>query len=158
MEGKMKKIGKVALKISFVFYLLALVYLLFLGTRAIFWSDISWIEYIKNSSNFVPFKTITTYILAMFDGSMNMYIPIENLFGNFMMFMPMGIYLPYLFKHLNKFSRFTISMSSLLIVIEVVQVVTRLGSFDIDDFILNMLGAWIGYGVWKTKVVQYLLK
>ncbi|MEI2367960.1 VanZ family protein, partial [Niallia circulans] len=118
----MKKIGKVALKISFVFYLLALVYLLFLGTRAIFWSDISWIEYIKNSSNFVPFKTITTYILAMFDGSMNMYIPIENLFGNFMMFMPMGIYLPYLFKHLNKFSRFTISMSSLLIVIEVVQV------------------------------------
>lgn len=112
----------------------------------------------KNSSNFVPFKTITTYILAIFDGSMNMYIPIENLFGNFMMFMPMGIYLPYLFKHLNKFSRFTISMSFLLIVIEVVQVVTRLGSFDIDDFILNMLGAWIGYGVWKTKVVQYLLK
>lgn len=154
----MKKIVKAVLKISFVFYLLVLVYLLFLGTRTILWSDISWLEYIRNSSNFVPFKTITTYILAMFDSSMNMYIPIENLFGNFMMFMPMGIYLPYLFKHLNKFSRFTISLIIMLIVIEVVQVVTRLGSFDIDDFILNMLGAWIGYGIWKTKAVQYLLK
>ena len=45
-------------------------------------------------------------------------------------------------------------MSILLVVIEVVQVVTRRESFDIDDFILNMLGALIGFGIWKTKFVQ----
>lgn len=67
-RNKMKKILKVVINISFVFYFLALVYLLFLGTRSLLWSNLSLIEYIKNSSNVVPFRTITTYILALFDG------------------------------------------------------------------------------------------
>ena len=29
--------------------------------------------------------------------------------------------------------------------------------FDVDDIILNMLGAIIGYGIWKLKPVQKLL-
>ncbi|MCQ6276803.1 VanZ family protein [Bacillus sp. V3B] len=154
----MKKVIKTVFGISFVFYLLALVVLLFLGSRGYIWTDLSLIEYIKNSSNFVPFKTISTYITAIFDGSMNMDIPIKNLFGNFFMFLPMGIYLPYFIKKINKISVFTISMIILLFAIEVIQVITRRGSFDIDDFILNMVGALIGFGIWKTKVVQKLLK
>ncbi|RKQ33239.1 VanZ family protein [Oceanobacillus halophilus] len=149
---------KILINISFVIYLLALIVLLFLGSRGFLWSDLSLIEYIKNSSNFVPFKTISTYITAMFDGSMNMDIPIKNLFGNLIMFLPMGIYLPYFLKRINKVSGFTISMIILLFVIEVIQLVTRRGSFDIDDFILNMVGALVGFGIWKTKFIQKLLK
>jgi len=153
----MKKAIKIVLNISFVFYLFALVVLLFLGSRGFLWSGITMIEYLKNSSNFVPLKTINTYIGALFDGSMNIDIPIKNLFGNLFMFLPAGIYLPYYIRKINKISVFIISMSILLAVIEVVQVVTRRGSFDIDDFILNMLGALIGFGIWKTKFVQKLL-
>ena len=91
----MKKIIKIVFNISFVFYIFALVVLLFLGSRGFLWSGITMIEYIKNSSNFVPFKTINTYIRALFDGSMNIDIPIKNLFGNLFMFLPAGIYLPY---------------------------------------------------------------
>ena len=113
----------------------------------------------KRSSNFVPFKTISTYIKAIFSGSMNIDIPIKNLVGNFIMFLPMGIYLPYFIKKINKVSVFSIAMIILLFVIEVIQLVTKRGSFDIDDFILNMLGALIGLGIyWKMKVVQKLLK
>ena len=154
----MKKVIKIVLNISFVFYLFALVVLLFLGTRGFLWSGITMIEYIKNSSNFVPFKTINTYIRALFDGSMNIDIPIKNLFGNLFMFLPAGIYVPYYIRKAKKISVFIISLSILLVVIEVVQVVTRRGSFDIDDFILNMLGALIGFGIWKTKFVQKLLR
>lgn len=154
----MKKIFKVVLSISFIFYILALIFLLFLGSRGYTWMDFSWIEYIKNSSNFVPFKTIITYVKAISDGSMNLDIPIKNLIGNFIMFLPMGIYLPYFIKRINKVSVFSISIIILLFVIEIIQLVTRRGSFDIDDFILNMLGALIGFGIWKTKVVQKLLK
>jgi glycopeptide antibiotics resistance protein len=58
---------------------------------------------------------------------------------------------------MNKINTFSIFMIILLFIIEVVQLVTRRGSFDIDDFILNMVGALIGFGIWKTKVVQKLL-
>lgn len=159
----MKKVVKIIFGISFIFYLLALVMLLFVGVmfvgvRGHIWTDLSLIEYIRTSSNFVPFKTISTYIMAMFDGSLNLGIPIKNLIGNLIMFLPMGIYLPYYIKKINKVGRFTFSMIILLFVIEVTQLVTRKGSFDIDDFILNMVGALIGYGIWKTKIVQRLLK
>ncbi|REJ21482.1 MAG: VanZ family protein [Bacillaceae bacterium] len=159
----MEKVIKVIFSISFIFYLLALVMLLFVGVmfvgiRGHIWTDLSLIEYLRSSSNFVPFKTISTYITAMFDGSLNISIPIKNLFGNLIMFLPMGIYLPYYIKKINKVGGFTFSMIILLFVIEVTQLVTRRGSFDIDDFILNMVGALIGFGIWKTKIVQRLLK
>ncbi len=159
----MKKVLKIIFGISFIFYLLALVMLLFVGVmfvgvRGHIWTDLSLIEYIRTSSNFVPFKTISTYIMAMFDGSLNLGIPIKNLIGNLIMFLPMGIYLPYYIKKINKVGRFTFSMIILFFVIEVTQLVTRRGSIDIDDFILNMVGALIGYGIWKTKIVQRLLK
>lgn len=154
----MKKLFKVIFSISLAFYLLALVFILFLSSRGYLWPDLSLLEYIKNSSNFVPFKTISLYITAMFDGSMNMDIPIKNLGGNFIMFLPMGIYVPYFFKKLNKTSLFSISIIMLLFIIEIIQLLTRRGRFDIDDFILNMFGALIGFGIWKTKTVQKLLK
>jgi glycopeptide antibiotics resistance protein len=157
-EDKMKRVFRVVFSISFLFYLFALVYLLFLGTRGNFWVDLSLIDYIKSSSNFVPFKTISTYIKAIFEGSMNMDIPIKNLIGNFIMFLPMGIFLSYFIKRINKVSVFSISMIILLFVIEVIQLVTRRGSFDIDDFILNMFGALIGFGIWKTKFVERITK
>jgi glycopeptide antibiotics resistance protein len=147
--GEMRRILKVVIGISFVVYLLGLVSLLFLGARGSVWSDLSLMEYIERSSNFVPFKTISTYVKATFDGSMNLDIPIKNLVGNLIMFSPMGIYLPCLIKRLNKGSTFSITTIILLFVIEILQLVSRKGSFDIDDFILNMLGALIGFGISK---------
>ncbi|MEK9197752.1 VanZ family protein [Ureibacillus sp. 179-F W5.1 NHS] len=152
----MQKVIKIALSISFIIYLLALVVTLFLGTRRGYvYTDFSLFEYIKKSSNIVPFKTINTYIMAIFDGSMNMDIPIKNLFGNLILFLPMGIYLPYFIRKVNIISGFSIFMFLLLFVIEFIQLVTRRGSFDIDDVILNMLGAFIGYSIWKV-VERYL--
>ena len=115
------------------------------------------LEYIKYSSNIVPFKTISAYINAIFYGSMNIDIPIKNLVGNFILFLPMGIYLPYLTIKMDKIATFSIAIIILVFIIEVVQLVTRIGSFDIDDFILNILGALIGFGIWKTKVIQNIM-
>ncbi|MGE7667186.1 VanZ family protein [Ureibacillus composti] len=160
----MKKLIKGIFDISFIFYLFVLLIILFLGTRGYrgFTSaDFTLLEYIKTSSNFVPFNTISTYFKAIFDGSMNMDIPIKNLAGNFILFLPMGLYLPFLVRKINKVIVFSISMIFLLFFIEVTQVVIRKGSFDIDDFILNMLGmlgTLIGFGIWKMEVVQKLLK
>lgn len=159
----MKKLLKVIFGLSFIFYLFALIMLLFVGVmfvgiRGHLWTDISLLEYLKGSSNFVPFKTISTYIQALFDGSMNIDIPIKNLVGNLFMFLPMGIYLPFFIVKINKVGIFTISIVILLFFIEAIQLVTRRGSFDIDDFILNTFGALIGFAIWKSNLVQKLLK
>lgn len=153
----MKIVFKLMLSISFVFYLFALIVLLFLGFRSYMGTDLSLIEYVKWSSNWVPFKTIITYVTAIFDGSMNMDIPIKNLIGNAFMFLPMGIYLPYFIRKINKVIVFSFSMVILLFVIEVAQLVTRRGSFDVDDFIRNMLGALIGFSIWKMNSIQKLI-
>ncbi|WP_233880593.1 VanZ family protein [Virgibacillus halodenitrificans] len=153
----MGKFIKVILKISFIFYLVALVILLFIGNRGYLYTDLTLLEYMKTSSNFVPFKTINTYLTACADNSMNRNIPIKNLVGNLFMFLPMGIYLPFLIKKIAGLGRFVLSMIVLLFFIEVIQLVTRRGSFDIDDFILNMIGALIGFAIWKTKYIQKLL-
>lgn len=154
----MKKVFRAMVSISFVFYLFVLVVLLFFGFRGSnIGTELSLIEYIKWNSNIIPFKTITTYVTAIFDGRMNLDIPIKNLIGNTLLFLPMGIYLPYLITKMNRLSVFSLSMVILLFVIEAAQLVTRRGSFDVDDFILNMLGALIGFTIWKMNSIQKLI-
>ena len=46
----------------------------------------------------------------------------------------------------------------LIFVCECIQLILRVGAFDVDDFILNILGAAIAYGVWKIKPVNSLLR
>ncbi|MEK4868150.1 VanZ family protein [Niallia sp. FSL W8-1348] len=146
----MKKLIKIGLVLSFTFYVFILTILLFFGGRSNGWmANLTFLEYMKYSSNFVPFKTISTYINAIFSGNMNLDIPLKNLFGNLLMFLPMGIYLPYFIKRLKRISSFSVTFMIILLVIKITQSISRRGSFDIDDFILNTIGALIGFGVWK---------
>lgn len=144
----MKKLKKIGLVLSFTFYVFILTILLFFGGRSNGWmANLTFLEYMKYSSNFVPFKTISTYINAIFCGNMNLDIPLKNLFGNLLMFLPMGIYLPYFIKRLKRISSFSVTFMIILLVIKITQSISRRGSFDIDHFILNTIGALIGFGV-----------
>lgn len=149
----MKKVLNIAVKVSFVFYFLVLCIILFLGQRGHF-SNLSIWEYALMRMNIIPFKTITEYISAIFTGSMNLDIPIKNLLGNLILFLPMGIYLPLFFKKSRKFLSFFIMMIIILLAVEIIQLFTGRGSFDIDDLILNLSGAFIGFALWRTKFFQ----
>ena len=39
----------------------------------------------------------------------------------------------------------------MIVIVELLQYATGLGSLDIDDYILNIFGTLIGYIVWKIK-------
>lgn len=90
---------------------------------------------------------------------MNRDIPIKNLLGNFVLFLPMEIFLPILFKRLSIFKKYIITIILVLLLIEIIQVITRLGSFDIDDLLLNLLGAILGFSIYKLlvqlKIIRY---
>ncbi len=90
---------------------------------------------------------------------MNRDIPIKNLLGNFVLFLPMGIFLPILFKRLSIFKKYIITIILVLLLIEIIQAIIRLGSFDIDDLLLNLLGAILGFSIYKLlvqlKIIRY---
>lgn len=67
--------------------------------------------------------------------------------GNVAAFIPFGILIPLLFR--VKFIRFFSLFFLSILVIETIQALTLLGSFDINDAIQNSLGASIGFGAYK---------
>lgn len=153
----MKKIIQKIFTVSFFVYVLAVVYIiLFLGSRGS-WGSMPFSEYVKLQSNFIPFKTITSYITDIRNGSMNMDIPIKNLLGNLILFLPAGLYIPFFLRKINSFKKCLLTGLIILLLIEAVQFLSRRGSFDIDDIILNICGIALGYGVWRLKFVQILL-
>ena len=68
----------------------------------------------------------------------------------------MGISL--LFEKTKHWKKYTVITVGMLLGIELVQFFGRLGSFDIDDFLLNLAGAMLGFCIWKTKIFQWLDK
>lgn len=73
---------------------------------------------------------------------------IVNLVGNVVMFIPLGALLPMGWKSFERFWA-TFSCAVLIIcAVEALQYATALGSLDIDDLILNLPGAMLGYALW----------
>ena len=96
--------------------------------------------------NLTPFKTINIY--DRFD---------KQIVGNFVMLLPLGIYLPLLYKKFRRASGFfaVILISFFVSVgIELLQLATSYRSTDVDDVILNTLGACVGFFIYQLiKVV-----
>lgn len=109
--------------------------------------------YLEHSVNLIPFKTILFY----FSGAVNVSIAVLNLLGNFCMFMPCAFLFPIIVKRIKTWKSFFIAISGLIIVIEVVQLVFMCGTFDIDDYILNVGGALVMYGILKVSFFQSIM-
>lgn len=92
--------------------------------------------------NFVPFKTIAPQLL----GQGNHLIDIVNLIGNIIPFMPIGLLTPLVFRSMSWRKAIVLGVVTGL-TFEVMEVVFRVGIFDVDDVILNAFGVMAGYGV-----------
>ncbi|OZB98907.1 VanZ family protein [Paenibacillus sp. XY044] len=68
-------------------------------------------------------------------------------FGNFAAFIPFGFLIPMLFP--MRYVRFIILFFLSIMVVETVQMLTFLGSGDINDAVQNSIGATIGYAAYK---------
>jgi len=68
--------------------------------------------------------------------------------GNFFMLMPLGIYLPLLYRYLKNFFVVTLVAMLVSVSIELMQLATNSRIADIDDVILNTAGAAAGFIVY----------
>lgn len=155
---------KINLYVFFVLYIVLLVTLTLFdpmwgrnGFTFINWFSDEFLDFIKNSINLIPFKTIIGFIKE-FNSLYDSRTILLNLFGNFIALMPMAFFLPLLFKKQNKFKYFFITIALIVFGIELTQLLTASGRFDIDDFILNVFGASFMYFILKIKDVNKLIK
>lgn len=90
--------------------------------------------------NLIPFRSMSTQIERI-----TQWWALKNLLGNIIPFIPFGFLLPITYKKFSSaISIFVIGLASILL-IEIFQFFTKLGSFDVDDIILNMIGIVCGY-------------
>ncbi len=153
-----ENIRKFWLKKLFLIYLLLLFTVLFLNS-----------EYrmngIKNvgifskqhfeTINMVPFSTIISYIDRLVTHKINTSIVILNIFVNLILFAPMGVFIPLLFNQkINNIKKFVLLITVSSLTVELLQFLTYRGATDIDDIILNTIGATFVYAIMQTKLVK----
>ena len=100
--------------------------------------------------NLVPFRTLRLYA-GLLGSGVRSYIrmAVINLGGNIIMFIPLGFLLPRVFPHLSSLPRVLLATAAIITAVEIIQLFTLVGSCDIDDLILNVIGSAMGYGIHK---------
>jgi glycopeptide antibiotics resistance protein len=93
-------------------------------------------------ANLVPFKTIVPQLM----GQGNHLISMVNLIGNTVPFMPIGLLAPLVFRSISWQKALVLGVVAGL-TCEVMEVIFRVGIFDVDDVILNASGVIAGYAV-----------
>lgn len=96
------------------------------------------------TANFRPFKTIKMYI----DYSYKLN-SVENLAGNVLVFVPFGILFPMAAAQGDNFFVMLLNAFVFVLGIEVFQLFSAFGAFDVDDILLNCLGAALGFGIYS---------
>ncbi len=124
-------------RIFFVLYMLFLLYFLLLSEmygRTELRESYSYnLELFKEITRFWEYREVL--------GWQNVLM---NLVGNVVIFIPFGFILPWASRYKNVLQTIWYTFLCSLC-IEIVQLLSKVGSFDVDDLLLNTLGGCIGY-------------
>jgi glycopeptide antibiotics resistance protein len=124
-------------RVLFMIYLAGLCYFLFFAEN---YGRVTGLE--KYRYNLVPFKEIERF--WKYRRELGMY-SFHNLAGNILGFVPAGFFIPMLWRDKKGFF-FTVCLTfQMSLLAEIVQLIFRVGSFDVDDLLLNTFGGMLGY-------------
>jgi glycopeptide antibiotics resistance protein len=128
---------KIVLGVLFMVYLASLFYVVF------FAEAMGRCHPQRYSYNLKLFGEIRRFIV--YRHLLGMKAVILNLAGNIIAFIPFGIMFPKFHRHLHHLVVVALCSFLLSLSIEVIQLFTRVGSFDVDDLLLNTMGGFLGY-------------
>ena len=132
--------------VLFAVYCALMLWLLF--DRPGYVAGVPYWEQIRAHLNLVPFRT-----LKLFSGLLDSVHPeyvraaVINLGGNILMFIPLGFFLPRVLSRITSLPRVLLITAMLITAVEILQLFTLVGSCDIDDLILNVIGSAVGFGI-----------
>ena len=149
---KDKTLRKRILIVYLIFYLLAMIGFTFANFRDNVLIDNGIMD---RGYNLIPFSSIN----QMLNSPLGLKVGLYNIIGNFLMLTPLAVLLPLISDRFKKVRNYFVAIILVSLVIELTQYITRIGSLDIDDFILNVSGSFILYLILiKTKLNKYLYK
>lgn len=136
-----------SLWVILLYYLAILSVLLFFG--GLFHLDRVW----GGPVNLEPFYTIRNFFVHYRrTGSLS---SLFNLLGNIAILVPLGVLLPVMFRPMRHFWTFLPLAALIAVGVEYLQWRTATGIADIDDSILNFIGAAAGYVVTRLCQMVY---
>lgn len=130
-KRKLRRLGKVL----FVMYIAFLIYFLIFSD----WYGRAGQE--NYQYNLILFKEIKNY---WYHREILGWVAYSNLIGNILIFVPFGFFMPMASKYRSLVLTFFYSFG-LSLMVEFFQLVTKVGSFDVDDLLLNTLGGVAGF-------------
>ena len=148
MKKETKRIIRGLGTVLFILYVLALIYFLFFSEE---YGRVA-MEERQYRYNLTPFVEIRRF--WVYRRQLGFWAVFTNLFGNVAGFLPFGFMLPVITGKMRSGFLITLAGFGLSLTVEVIQLITKVGCFDVDDLILNTLGAAIGYGMFA--VCNYL--
>lgn len=92
--------------------------------------------------NFVPFQTIGIWVANPDSGFW-----IRQMLGNLLLLLPVGLLGPIAFPWMDRWWRVLIASFLFSLAIEVAQLWIPDRAADVDDLLLNVAGAALGYGI-----------
>ncbi len=105
--------------------------------------------------NLIPFLEIRRFLTNVnLVGKKSLLI---NVAGNVVCFMPFGYLLPTITKNKIVKNVFGVVLLTFLfsLSVETIQLVTKVGAFDVDDLILNTVGGLLGYILMRFTIHKY---
>ena len=123
----------------FVIYILLLIYFLFFSEE---YGRVAAEERIYRY-NLIPFVEIRRFWI--YREQLGVFAVITNLLGNVIGFIPYGFILPVIARKCRSGFFIILSGFGISLLVETIQLITKVGCFDVDDLMLNTLGAALGY-------------
>ena len=132
-------------RIGFACYIVLMLWLLFIRHRGIpvenYWAQL------PGRLNLVPFSSMGSMLRALwFNPYPNvLWTVVYNIGGNICMFVPLGFFLRALFPRYRSFLRCMAAVTVIMTTVELCQLFTLRGFCEVDDVMLNVLGAAVGW-------------
>ena len=147
MKNDYKKILRICSRIMFGVYIICLTYFLFFAE-----STGRTFEGRTYHYNLELFKEIRRFIV--YRHSLGTKAVLLNLLGNIVAFIPFGFFLPVLYPRCRSFLYTVFFSFEFSLMVETIQLVSKVGSFDVDDLLLNTLGGALGCLIfyWMNRV------
>lgn len=150
--AKRKQPSASFVRFLFVVYCAVMLWLLF-GRPTGWVEGQSYEQMLRLNTNLTPLYTIRNYV-AVIRANTNPELVrhcIINLGGNILLFIPAGWLLPRIFPKQRNFFLFLLTCAASILLVETAQLFSLLGSFDIDDLILNLIGMVIGFSIYCIR-------
>lgn len=124
--------------VLFIIYIIILTYFLFFSESYGRTGNTGSYRY-----NLTPFKEIRRFIV--YREQLGFYSVLVNVIGNIVAFAPFGFVLPIISQRNRRFLNVALLSLELTLTVETLQLLLKVGIFDVDDLLLNTVGGVLGY-------------